>query len=234
MACAHILYHVNSNHEVTLTPSLTPWQRLVRFGFRLLYHELAFTYDLVANGVSLGQWWEWGRCALRFLPPASAGPILELAYGTGRLQVALQQGGWQAVGMDFSPQMARIAQARLQRQGIPLRLGRAQAQALPFPAQSFNAVVCTFPTPFIIEEATLQEVARVLQPQGRLVFVPTAILTKGGAARVALEQAYQVTGQRGAWGVDLNERMAACGLTLAVHQVTLPRSLVTVMVGQKG
>lgn len=212
--------------------TLTPWQRLVRFGFRLLYHELAFTYDLVANVVSLGQWWAWGRTALQFLPPPTDGPILELAYGTGRLEVALHQGGWQAFGMDLSPQMARIATERLRRANLPSRLGRAQAQALPFAAGQFSAVVCTFPTPFIIEAATLQEVKRVLSPTGRLVFVPTAVLTRGGAARAALEKAYEVTGQRGAWGMDIEAHFAAQGFHLTTHWVELPRSLVTVLVAE--
>ncbi|MCZ7544410.1 MAG: hypothetical protein M5R40_13175 [Anaerolineae bacterium] len=39
------------------------WWALVRFGFRLLYNELAFTYDLVSRVVSLGQWRAWQRAA---------------------------------------------------------------------------------------------------------------------------------------------------------------------------
>jgi hypothetical protein len=48
------------------------WWRLVRFGFRLLYNEMAFTYDAVSAVVSLGEWRSWQRAALNFLPPLSA------------------------------------------------------------------------------------------------------------------------------------------------------------------
>jgi hypothetical protein len=46
-------------------PSL--WWRLVRFGFRLLYNEFAFSYDLVSKVVSLGAWRCWQQSALKHL-----------------------------------------------------------------------------------------------------------------------------------------------------------------------
>ena len=43
------------------------WVTLVRFGFRLLYYELAWTYDLVSWLVSLGEWVRWHRAGLPFV-----------------------------------------------------------------------------------------------------------------------------------------------------------------------
>jgi ubiquinone/menaquinone biosynthesis C-methylase UbiE len=209
------------------------WWRLVRFGFRLLYHEMAFTYDTVANVVSLGQWWDWQRAALDFLPPSDAGPILELAYGTGRFHKELIAKGYQVTGLDFSRQMARITRHRLRRERAPICIVRGMAQNLPLPGGTFTAVVSTFPTPFIIEDKTLAEVHRVLLSDGRLVFVPNGVLTRGGPVKSALEGAYQVTGQRGPWGVDIGERFAKNGFALETHQIALPRSVVTVIVAQK-
>lgn len=204
------------------------WWRLVRFGFRLLYHELAFSYDLVANVVSLGQWWTWQRTALEFLP--TDGLILELAHGTGHLQSDLLRGGWQALGCDLSPQMGRLARHRLQRQQLPIRLFRSDAQALPIPDHSLAGMICTFPTPFFLEPHTLREVRRVLRADGRLVIIPNAILTKGGFAKEALELAYQATGQRGTWSVDIVTHFAQFGLHLQIHTRELPRSTVVVLV----
>lgn len=206
----------------------TLWWRLVKLGFRLLYNEMAFTYDTVANIVSLGQWWDWQRCALKYLP--SGGRLLELAHGTGRFQIDLLAGGWQVVGFDLSPQMGQITRRRLQKQGLPVKLVRGKAQALPFPDQSFEAVVSTFPTPFIIEPATLSEIRRVLHPGGRLVIVPNGILTRGGAARAALEAAYQATGQRGPWPVDLESRFRQHGFEIKIYIEELERSTVQICV----
>ncbi len=40
---------------------------LLRFFFRLLYHEFAFTYDLVAAVVSFNRWKDWVMSVLPFL-----------------------------------------------------------------------------------------------------------------------------------------------------------------------
>jgi len=206
------------------------WWRLVRFGFRLLYYELAFTYDWVANLVSLGDWWAWQRSALGYLPRPEQGIILELAFGTGHMQEELHKGGWQTVGCDLSPHMAYIARRRLSKRNIPAKLTQGRAQALPYQKNQFSAVLSTFPTPFILEDATLDEIKRVLKPDGVLVFVPSGVLTKGGTAKAALEGAYQVTGQRSGWGVELDALFAARGFRLEKVYVEHPRSIATVMI----
>ncbi|MCB9446672.1 MAG: class I SAM-dependent methyltransferase, partial [Ardenticatenaceae bacterium] len=43
------------------------WKKLIRFGFRLLYNELAWTYDAVSWLVSLGDWRSWQQAALPFV-----------------------------------------------------------------------------------------------------------------------------------------------------------------------
>ncbi|HLA44859.1 MAG TPA: class I SAM-dependent methyltransferase, partial [Aggregatilineales bacterium] len=202
------------------TASSRLWWKLVRFGFRLLYHEMAFTYDSVANVVSLNQWWDWQRCALDFLPPPQDGHILELAHGTGRFFVDLHQRGYDVTGYDISPQMSRIASRRLRKHRIPVRLIRGRAQELPFPSGIFAAVVSTFPTPFIVEDETIAEVRRVLMSGRRLVFVPGGILTRGGAAKTILEGAYQVTGQRGPWNIDIEARFEKHGFHVVPHTIT--------------
>jgi ubiquinone/menaquinone biosynthesis C-methylase UbiE len=141
--------------------------------------------------------------------------------------------GYEVTGLDFSRQIARITRHTLRLERAPLRILRGRAQNLPFPSGHFAAVVSTFPTPFIIEPATLAEVHRVLRGEGRLVFVPSGVLTRGGPVKTALEGAYQVTGQRGPWGVDIGERFAAHGFRLEAHQIALPRSVVTVIVAEK-
>jgi ubiquinone/menaquinone biosynthesis C-methylase UbiE len=210
-----------------MNPLERGWWRLVKFGFRLLYNEMAFTYNWVANVVSLGQWWDWQRTALDFLP--TDGLILELAHGTGRLQVELHQRGWRSAAIDLSADMGRIARRHLSRQGVPVRLARASAMALPFPDEAFSGIVATFPTEFIVAPETLAEVRRILVPGGRLVFVPNAIITKGGAARAALESAYRVTGQRGNWPADLQFE----GFHVSNEVVELARSTVQVVIIQK-
>jgi ubiquinone/menaquinone biosynthesis C-methylase UbiE len=171
------------------------WRALVRFGFRLLYNELAFTYDLVSRVVSLGEWPCWQRAALRFLPEMPGTRVLELAFGTGNFHADMLARGLQPVGIDLSASMGRITRSKLSRRGLPVRLLRGRVQALPFANATFPAVVSTFPTDFIVEPATLAEVRRVLIPGGRLVVVINGAFTRRSAATAALDVAYRVTGQ---------------------------------------
>jgi ubiquinone/menaquinone biosynthesis C-methylase UbiE len=166
---------------------------LVRAGFRLLYHEFAWSYDLVAWLVSCGQWQNWGRAALPYLVGEH---VLELGHGPGHLLVTLAQEGFQPVGLDLSPQMGRLARRRLRRSRLALTLVRGRAQRLPFAACTFDSIVATFPTPYIVEPATLAQVVRTLRPHGRLVVVTSAQL-KGSHPFVRfIEWLYVITGQR--------------------------------------
>jgi ubiquinone/menaquinone biosynthesis C-methylase UbiE len=172
---------------------------LIKLGFYLLYHQLAWTYDLVAWLVSFGQWGAWRRLALSFLQP---GPTLELAYGTGGFFMDMLETGHNPVGIDLSPYMARLASRRLRRKSLAIHLSRARAQALPFPSGHFANVVATFPTDYMLHPDTLAEVYRILRdpagnlPPGRLVIVFEGLLRGPGPLRILVDWLYEITGQR--------------------------------------
>jgi ubiquinone/menaquinone biosynthesis C-methylase UbiE len=210
------------------------WWRLVRFGFRLLYNEMAFTYDLVSSVVSLGAWHCWQQTVLKHLPPSGA-RVLELAHGTGDLQCDLHQAGYRTIGYDLSPYMGRIARRKLRRWDIPAKLVRGKAQTLPFAAASFAAVVSTFPTDFIVAAETLHEVHRVLQADGRLVIVPAAAFEGASAATATLEWLYRVTGQRGASTEDagIAPYFAQFGFEVELVLEPCPRSVAQVIIARK-
>lgn len=209
------------------------WWRLIRFGFRLLYHELAWTYDTVSKIVSLGQWRSWQRIALRYIDPPPGGAVLELAHGTGDLQIDLAAAGYQSVGLDRSPQMALIARRKLWGCGQAPDLVRGDARQLPFAGGMFGAVVSTFPTEFIIHPDTLAEAHRVLAPGGRFVVVVNGFLTGGNAPAKVLEWLYRITGQRGPWPDDALDRLREAGFQPQVITERLPRSAVLIVVGSK-
>lgn len=209
------------------------WRSLLRLGFRLLYNELAFTYDAVSAVASLGQWSTWQRAALPHLNARPGDPVLELAHGTGRLAIDLRRAGYRLTALDLSRAMGHIAGRRLGRWGWRPSLVRARAQALPFPAERFAAVVSTFPAEFIADPRTLGEISRVLLPGGQLVIVLGGLLTGGDPAARSLELAYRVTGQRGPWPVVLEARLAAAGFAARMFSEPLPRSVVIVCVAEK-
>ena len=213
---------------------LTLWWRLIRFGFRLLYNELAWTYDWVSWGVSLGHWRKWQRHALIYLDQGVDAHVLELAHGTANLQLDMARAGWRSIGLDLSPFMGRIARIKLSRAGIEPRLVRGSAFHLPFADASFTYIVSTFPTEFIVQPETIREVHRVLKPGGRLVVVLNGMLTAVNPLVAALEWLYRVTGQRGPLPLDPFQQFREGGLELQLHVDDLPGSKCWVLVADKG
>lgn len=208
---------------------------LVVSAFHLLYHEAAWAYDAVAAAVSLGQWRAWGAAALPFLP----GPrVLELGHGPGHMLIALTAAGYDAAGLDLSPQMGRQAARRVARLPQPPALICARAQTLPFAPGAFDGVLATFPTSYIAAPETVATVHRVLRPGGALVIVPEARLGGRSPLVRVVNWLYESTGQRGfpggATGDDFwTGRLAPAGFDVAVHSIALDDSAVTVVVARR-
>lgn len=168
------------------------WRRLVAFGFRLLYREMAWTYDLVSWLVSGGEWRAWMRAALVVVQPKAGERVLEVAHGTGHLLMALDDMRAEVWGVDYSAQMGRIARART---GGRVGLARAMGEALPFADETFDGLVCTFPSDFVLRDVTLREFWRVLRPDGRGAIVLHGVRTTGGLWMRAMDGLFRATGQ---------------------------------------
>jgi ubiquinone/menaquinone biosynthesis C-methylase UbiE len=152
---------------------------LLRIFFRLLYHQFASAYDLVAATVSLGRWNDW---VMEVIPFIEGTRVLEIGHGPGHLQRVLLSRGLVAIGIDESAQMSRLAKKRLEIVGTIQKTGYAQinltrglAQRLPFRDQSFETIVATFPAEYITDPLTLTEVRRCLLNGGRFIVLPVAM-----------------------------------------------------------
>ena len=200
------------------------YQRFILWAFDRLYHEFAWSYDIVAAAVSRGYWPRWIGAAIPFL---GAGPILELGCGTGYLQTALARTTVPYAGLDASPQMLRRARRRLARAALHGHLMQGRAEALPFPDETFSDVVATFPAPYIVQRSTLAEVYRVLRPDGQLLIVDGGQLD-GGLYRVAVELAYRTSLQ-----ADEMDRytpvLEAAGFAVRTHRVRVGDSSVGII-----
>ncbi|HZU91293.1 MAG TPA: class I SAM-dependent methyltransferase [Stellaceae bacterium] len=105
---------------------------------------------------------------------AGKGPLdaLDVGCGTGFLALELAARGHRVTGVDFAPAMIAQARDKAAARGFAVRFEEADAEALPFPAGSFDLVVSrhllwTLPHP----EAAIDEWIRVLRPGGRLALV---------------------------------------------------------------
>jgi SAM-dependent methyltransferase len=90
--------------------------------------------------------------------------VLDVCCGPGMLAAAALERGAEAIGLDFSPEAVELA-----RKLVPNgRFERGDAQALPYPAASFDAVLCGYGLMHLPEPAAaLLEMLRVLRSGGR-------------------------------------------------------------------
>lgn len=159
--------------------------RVLKLAFESLYGPFAWAYDWVSKTFFMGQWGMWQRSAI---PHLTGKRVLELGMGTGNMQIALTQAGYEVWGIDLSAQMLRQATAKVRKRGLPVtRMLRAAANALPFASDYFDSAVSTFPSEYISDPGTLGELKRVLKPGGRLVVVPGGWLKPKGARARALD-----------------------------------------------
>jgi ubiquinone/menaquinone biosynthesis C-methylase UbiE len=222
---------------------------LLRLFFRLLYHQFAFTYDLVAATVSLGRWKDWVASVLPFIEGSR---ILEIGHGPGHLQRALLDRNLLAVGIDESLQMGRLAKRTLTRFlgstiNLPnnklraytqIQLTRGLSQHLPFANEAFDTIVATFPSEYIFDSQTLMEAQRVLTRNGRFVILPGATILGRGVLDRAMALLFRITGETPPnLSEILRERskapFAQSGFQVQIHEVNIRSSLVFILVATK-
>lgn len=160
--------------------------------FHLLYHTFAWSYDGVAAIVSLGRWIHWIHA---IQPLIIKGRTLELGFGPGHLQSSLLTSGHNSFGIDESAQMCRMAHRRLRKKGLPGNLSRANALALPYPAESFDTLIATFPSPYIFQDDTLREIRRVLKTSGQLVVLLAALPNGKSLGDRMINLLFRITGE---------------------------------------
>jgi len=206
---------------------LAPFLRLF---FQLLYHQFAWTYDLVAATVSLGMWQDWVRAILPYL---SEPRLLELGFGPGHLQEALYKQGWRPIGLDRSPQMTRQARRRLRKQHFTPALVNGAAQSLPFPDNSFDHVVATFPSEYIADPRTLAEIQRVLAPGGRADILLFAWITGKKPLERLAAWLFRFTGESPDWSDKTLLPVQQAGFQAHIERIVLPSSTLLLIRGQK-
>ena len=202
-------------------------KQFLRLFFRLLYHQLAFTYDLVAASVSFNRWKDWVMSVIPFI---EGDRILEIGHGPGHLQRVLLSRNLFVVGIDESRQMSYLAKRRADRSA---HLTRGLAQHLPFPNQAFDTIVSTFPADYINDPLTLAEVKRCLLDGGRFIILPVA-----WPKNPFLDWLFKVTGESPSEAVELvkskfREPLVKAGFETEVQMLDVKSSTLLLIVAKK-
>jgi ubiquinone/menaquinone biosynthesis C-methylase UbiE len=101
------------------------------------------------------------------IPPGAR--VLDLACGTGNVALPLARKGAHVTGVDIAANLLAQARERAAAEGLDMVFDEGDAEQLPYPDASFDAVLTMFGAMFAPRpELVVSECARVLKPGGLL------------------------------------------------------------------
>jgi demethylmenaquinone methyltransferase/2-methoxy-6-polyprenyl-1,4-benzoquinol methylase len=142
---------------------------------RGMFAEIAPRYDLVNRMLSGGIDVWWRHVTVSRAPPPPRGAILDVCTGTGDLALAYAAKaapGVRIVGSDFCGPMLAHGIEKARKSGASVEWLEADAMSMPFADGAFDLVTVAFGLRNIADTSRgLAEMARVLQPGGRLAIL---------------------------------------------------------------
>ncbi|MDD4555430.1 MAG: bifunctional demethylmenaquinone methyltransferase/2-methoxy-6-polyprenyl-1,4-benzoquinol methylase UbiE [Bacteroidales bacterium] len=142
---------------------------------RRMFDDISGKYDFLNHFFSFGIDHLWRKKLVRLLAPSRPLSILDVACGTGDLALSLARLRPQRiVGIDISEKMLEIGRQKISRKGQEpvIRLQQGDAEHIPFPDNTFNAVTVAFGVRNFDDLGLgLSEMRRVLKPGGCMLIL---------------------------------------------------------------
>jgi len=121
------------------------------------YPDLAHTIEEVA------------RTLVERADPQPGEELLDVATGSGNVAIPAAARGAKVTGLDLTPKLLEAARARASEAGVEIRWVEGDAEALPFPDDSFDKVTSCFGVMFAPRhDVAARELARVARPGGTI------------------------------------------------------------------
>ncbi len=145
--------------------------------------QTTITPEMSALKTRLKTTWESGdygvfakyleKGALEFFARLNIAPgtrLLDVACGAGQLTLPAARQGVQVTGLDLAANLVRQARAKAAEEGLTVQIDEGDAESLPYPDASFDAVMSLIGSMFAPRpELVASEMIRVCRPGGRLI-----------------------------------------------------------------
>lgn len=142
-----------------------------------VFHSVAAKYDLMNDLMSFGIHRIWKRFAIQCSGVRRGQKVLDLAGGTGDLTAKFSRlvgEDGEVVLADINDSMLKVGREKLRNRGILGNVSyvQANAEALPFPDDTFDCITISFGLRNVTEkEQGLKSMFRVLKPGGLLLIL---------------------------------------------------------------
>ncbi len=131
-----------------------------------VWEEGGVPTDILSRGGSMAHLWsapDWLVHHESLLPPPAAGPVLDLACGSGRALVWLARKGYRTVGIDWQPEALTLGRTLAASQGVACQFEPGDLRDLSQVPQGPWAVILNFR---FLERDLLKSIPGLLQPGG--------------------------------------------------------------------
>jgi len=138
-----------------------------------LFDGVAPSYDTWAQVLTFFQYLHWREFLVSRLALRPGNLVLDVCTGTAgvALEIADHHDG-RIVGIDVSHSMLQAGLSAIEKRNLDgkIQLTQGRAEHLPFPDETFDAVVFTYLLRYVQDaDATIRELSRVLKPGGELL-----------------------------------------------------------------
>jgi len=144
-----------------------------------LFDGLPRRYDRLAEVLSFGQNGRWRRAMVDRVVSSAPRRLLDVATGTAGVALQLaDRTRAEITGVDLTPAMLREGRTRVRASGASTRIAlvAGNAEVLPFPDASFDALTFTYLLRYVHDPAaTVRELARVLKPGAPMASLDFAV-----------------------------------------------------------
>ncbi len=147
-----------------------------------VFHSVAERYDVMNDLMSMGLHRAWKRFTVARAGVRPGMKVLDIAGGTGDLARAFarQAGPTGEVWLtDINESMLRVGRDRLLDEGVLLPVAVCDAEALPFPDNTFDRITVAFGLRNMTHKnVALQAMRRALRPGGKLLVLEFSRIAK--------------------------------------------------------
>lgn len=135
---------------------------------RKMFSDISSKYDLMNDILSFGIHRIWKKKFIKLLNLDKSSSVLDLASGTGDIAFEEYKYSGKVIGSDFCEDMLSVARKRAAEKNININFVQADAMALPFDDDEFNAATISFGIRNVDNVSKcLTEMARVVKSGGK-------------------------------------------------------------------